>query len=62
MEFTTPAYEFNEHIYDNIVYNGFGKAEPETELVYGPSIKDWPKMCALTDNLLLQVASVTVMR
>ena len=57
--YNTPEYEFNEHIYDNIVYNGFGKAKPETEIVYGPSIKDWPKMSALTDNLLLQVASVT---
>lgn len=56
--YETPEYEFNEHIYDNIVYNGFGKAKPETEIVYGPSIKDWPKMPALTDDLLLQVASV----
>ena len=56
--YNTPEYEFNEHIYDNIVYNGFGKAKPETEIVYGPSVKDWPKMPALTENLLLQVASV----
>lgn len=56
--YETPEYEFNEHIYDNIVYNGFGKAKLETEIVYGPSIKDWPKMPALTENLLLQVASV----
>ena len=56
--YNTPEYEFNEHIYDNIVYNGFGKAKPETEIVYGPSIKDWPKMPALTENLLLQVSSV----
>lgn len=56
--YETPEYEFNERIYDNIVYNGFGKAKPETEIVYGPSIKDWPKMPALTENLLLQVASV----
>ena len=56
--YDTPEYEFNEHIYDNIVYNGFGKAKSETEIVYGPSIKDWPKMPALTENLLLQVASV----
>ena len=33
-------------IYENIVYNGFGKAKPETEIVYGPSIKDWPEMAA----------------
>ena len=58
VEFTVPSYEFNSNIYDNIVYNGYGKAQPETEIVYGPSIKDWPQMSALTDNLLLQVASV----
>lgn len=56
--FETPSYEFNEHIYENIVYNGFGKAKPETEIVYGPSIKDWPEMEPLKENLLLQVASV----
>ncbi len=53
-----PAFTFNKKIYDNIVYNGFGKAEPETEIVYGPFIKDWPAMESLTDNLLLRVASV----
>ena len=58
VEYSIPAYHFNQHIYDNIVYNGFGKAKPETELVYGPSIKDWPEMASLTDNLLLKVASV----
>ena len=40
------------------MYNGFGKAKPETEIVYGPSIKDWPEMEPLKENLLLQVASV----
>ncbi len=53
-----PAFTFNKKIYDNVVYNGFGKAQPETEIVYGPFIKDWPSMEHLTDNLLLQVASV----
>ena len=32
--------------------------QPETEIVYGPSIKDWPEMEPLKENLLLQVASV----
>jgi len=53
-----PAFTFNKKIYDNVVYNGFGKAQPDTEIVYGPFIKDWPAMEHLTDNLLLQVASV----
>ncbi|MGN0373375.1 MAG: hydratase [Enterocloster sp.] len=58
VEFETPKYHFNADIYKNIVYNGYKKAKPETEIVYGPSIKDWPEMTALTENLLLKVASV----
>lgn len=53
-----PEYHFHGDIYKNIVYNGYGNAKPETEIVYGPSIKAWPEMPALTENLLLQVASV----
>ena len=53
-----PEYHFDERIYENVVYNGYEKAEPETAIQYGPAIKDWPAMVALTDNLLLQVASV----
>lgn len=56
--FEVPEYHFNSAIYDNIVYNGYKNAKPETELVYGPSIKDWPEMSQLTENLLLEVASV----
>jgi aconitate hydratase len=39
------------------VYDGTGKAIPETELTFGPNIKDWPKMPALPENLLLKVVS-----
>lgn len=56
--FEIPEYQFNTEIYDNIVYNGFGKASPQSELIYGPDIRDWPEMQPLTDHLLLQVASV----
>ncbi len=56
--YDTPEYQFNSKIYENIVYNGYGKAKPETEIVYGPAIKDWPEMTTLTENLLLKVASV----
>lgn len=56
--FEIPEYQFNPEIYDNVVYNGFGKASPQSELVYGPDIRDWPEMQPLTDHLLLQVASV----
>ena len=52
-----PAYHFDEDAYAKRVYNGFGKAEPADELVYGPNIKDWPAMEPLADNILLRVAS-----
>lgn len=57
-DFDVPEYTFDAKIYERVVYNGFGKAKPETEMVYGPDIKDWPEMSALTDDLLLRVASV----
>ena len=55
--FTHPAYFFDAGIYANRVYNGFGKANPEADLVLGPNIKDWPAMEALPENMLLKVVS-----
>ncbi|AJQ27131.1 hydratase [Pelosinus fermentans] len=54
----TPAYKFNQEIYKNRVYQGFGTPHPEEELVFGPGIIPWPKMRELTENLLLKVATV----
>lgn len=60
VDFETPAkaYTFNRQIYQNRVYNGFGKPSSKDELRFGPNIADWPAMVALPENLLLQVASV----
>lgn len=58
VEYTSPKYFFDKTIYENRVYNGVGKADPSVEIKFGPNIKDWPEMIALTDNLLLKVASV----
>lgn len=52
-----PEYEFDDTVYRNRVYYGFGKGEEKKELVYGPNIKDWPSMSPLTDNILLKVCS-----
>ena len=52
-----PVYHFDDSAYKARVYNGFGKAEPEKPLFYGPNIKDWPEMPALGDNILLKVCS-----
>ncbi|MBR6171890.1 MAG: hydratase [Eubacterium sp.] len=58
VEFTGPTYFFDRRIYDNRVYNGWGNPQPETEIKFGPNIKDWPEMVPLTNDLLLKVASV----
>lgn len=51
-------YEFDAKIYERRVYNGFGHETLATELRYGPNIKDWPKMYAMQDNMLLELAAV----
>ena len=56
-DYVVPEYHYNDTIYKNRVYNGFGNAHEESDLVYGPNIKDWPEMTALTDNILLKVCS-----
>lgn len=58
VDFTKPKYFFDSSIYDNRVYNGIGKADPSVDIKFGPNITDWPAMSALTDNLVLKVASV----
>ena len=58
LNFTKPKYYFDKTIYENRVYNGEGKADPSVEIKFGPNIIDWPKMSALTDNILLKVVTV----
>lgn len=58
VQYTGPKYFFDKTIYENRIYNGWGKADPAHEIVFGPNIKDWPAMVALTDNLVLKMASV----
>jgi aconitate hydratase len=48
---------FDGSIYEKRVYNGTGRPLNETELVFGPNIKDWPKMPALPENLLIKIVS-----
>ncbi len=50
-------YYFDKSIYENRVYDSKGVANPEVEIKFGPNIKDWPAMSALTDDLLLKVVS-----
>ena len=55
--YKAPAYEFDGTVYQNRIYQGYGKGDREKRLVYGPNIKDWPEMSPLTDNILLKVCS-----
>lgn len=57
VEFTHPKYFFDKTIYDNRVFDSKGVANSEQEIQFGPNIKDWPVMSALTENLLLKVVS-----
>ena len=57
VEFKKPRYFFDSSIYENRVYDGVGKADPSVEIKFGPNIKDWPVMSALTDNMVLKVVS-----
>ena len=57
VEYTNPEYHYNASLYEKRVYNGWGKAEPDAELRFGPNIKDWPEMPALTDDLLVKVCT-----
>jgi len=57
IEYTHPEYQFEKSIYEKRIYNGWGKPEPEAELKFGPNIKDWPEMPALTDDLLVKVCA-----
>ena len=56
-DFTKPKYFFDKTIYENRVFDSHGQADPSVEVKMGPNIKDWPKMAALTDNLILKVVS-----
>ena len=50
-------YRYDDAPYKGRVYTGVGKPQPDTELVFGPNIADWPTMIPLPEDLLLNVAS-----
>ena len=51
-------YRFDDYVYRTRVYSGYGKADEQAELKFGPNIADWPKMEPLNENILLVAASV----
>lgn len=56
-DFTKYQYFFDKKIYENRVFDSKGIADESVEIKFGPNIKDWPAMVALTDNLMLKVVS-----
>ena len=50
-------YHFDSKIYENRVFDSHGVPDPDTEIQFGPNIKDWPAMGALPENLVLRVVS-----
>ena len=57
VDYRQPEYTFDGGIYEKRVYNGWSKPEAASELKFGPNIKDWPEMPALTDDLLVKVCA-----
>ena len=55
--YTHQKYFFDKTIYENRIFDSKGVADPSVEIQFGPNIKDWPKMPALADNLVLKVVS-----
>jgi aconitate hydratase len=55
---TPHDYHFDKTVYEKRVYYGYGKADPDAELILGPNITDWPKQYPLADNLLVELAAV----
>ncbi|MDO4565356.1 MAG: hydratase [Clostridia bacterium] len=51
-------YNYDPTCYEKRVYQGFAKEEPQEQLRLGPNITDWPKMPALSENLLLKLTAV----
>ena len=47
------SWAYDDSAYKARVYYGVGRPQPETELVFGPNIADWPEQIPLPDDLLL---------
>ena len=57
VNFSNPRYFFDSEIYANRVFDSHGVADPSVEIHFGPNIKDWPKMSALPEHMILKVVS-----
>jgi len=50
-------YHFDDTPYRKRVFSGFGSPYPESPLIYGPNIADWPEVPPLPEHMLLKICS-----
>ncbi len=50
-------WSYDDSAYRSRVYFGVGKPQPDTQLVFGPNIADWPEQIPLPEDLLLTVCA-----
>lgn len=55
--YSKPEYKFDQGIYEKRNLDGLMTIDKDSELVFGPNIKDWPEMKPLKEHLLLKVVS-----
>ena len=46
-------WHYDDSSYQSRVYYGVGRPQPDSNLVFGPNIADWPEQIPLPENLLL---------
>ena len=51
-------FNFDGTVYKNRVYFGYGRAQTNLDLKFGPNIADWPDFECLNENMILKVCSV----
>lgn len=52
-----PAFHYDATSYQHRVYQGFGKGNAQVPLIFGPNIKDWPKLPPLSEHMLFKVCA-----
>lgn len=57
VDYSDVKYTFHKEIYDKRNLNGSKIKDLETDLIFGPNIKDWPEMSPMKDHMLLKVVS-----
>lgn len=57
ISYTKPRYYFDRLIYEKRVFDSKGTPDPGVQIKQGPNIKDWPKMTAPEEGILLKVVS-----